>query len=452
MSNDPSTIDSHSVPTILTLPNETLHNILSFISKFSTRRFNRNGVFVKYSSNGKQYNTSQILILRSVCRRFRAITLDLDFWYDRYFQFTHLIPGSYRERWRARKASLSKLLEREMQFLKVLFGDTTLVDALGRRKKEWKFDNFRELEAVMQGIPLFMQNARTIYLAMLPGIVDRSLDKAIEKVAACSHITTLIMRMGGSLDLNKIAASFPLLETLYCHCIKDFRGSLQQLAFLQSLSLRVDDIPNLHQPWLPLQSAKTLTELMLKCGPEADISFFDISSLDELTNLKFLEIGPLSPPICNYLLRSKTSLDIFATELFPRLAPIEKIREVFQATCLNNLREFALSTPLEDCSSRSETCFHTAPETKQDLFLAFDAFTSMLSSVEKVQLSVPLAHIDCCPFFSRMTNLKLLTWYGAAYPTLGDDWESEQEKVEMSLGKAFEKFVEKPRFTVDFWR
>ena len=62
---------------ILSLPNEILHHIFSCLADLSDDQ-----PFVHYHEDGKDYEVSQMLVPRSVCRRFRAIVADLDFWYD----------------------------------------------------------------------------------------------------------------------------------------------------------------------------------------------------------------------------------------------------------------------------------------------------------------------------------------------------------------------------------
>src|SRR5271154_266973 len=107
MSNNPT-------PTslILSIPNEILHHILSFLPDLSHGR-----PFIQFQLNGEDYEASQMLVLRSVCRLFRAITAELDFWYDADFSFADLIfsfqgPGTL----------LMRHYE-EGRFLKVLFTD-----------------------------------------------------------------------------------------------------------------------------------------------------------------------------------------------------------------------------------------------------------------------------------------------------------------------------------------
>jgi hypothetical protein len=267
-----------------------------------------------------------------------------------------------------------------------------------------------------------------------------SLDIAIDALAACSHITKLTIRLADDVNLDAISVSFPYLETLGCSEITRVYGSLRELTHLQRLHISTwgDDIPPA-EPWLPLGSAETLTELRLTCGG-VDVPFFDTHSLDSFINLKSLDIGPLCDSVCDFIIRAPIQLDIFETELIRRHAPIDKFIEMLRADCLRNVKEFGLSNAHDDTSDYRAT--------EQYWTLIFDAFTSMLPSVEEVQLDAPL-HRKCCAYFGRMANLKLLNWDGSANPCFGcRRTNNPKEEIKKALDAAFANFMEKPQFAV----
>src|SRR5438045_552469 len=125
MSTD-SSLPSPTAALILSLPNEILIHIFSFLPDPSVV-----DSFICYHADDKEYEVSQMLLLRSVCRHFRTLVPELDFWYDIDFAFGELIPG----------LSISTRLSlrdfQEERFLKVLFADASLVNLFGRRKKDW---------------------------------------------------------------------------------------------------------------------------------------------------------------------------------------------------------------------------------------------------------------------------------------------------------------------------
>jgi len=445
---NPPNVAESSPPPILALPNEILQYILNFLS---------NGPYgyspsVQYISKCKKHTVSQMLVLRSVCRHFRYITADLDFWYKPDFLFAYLVSNTSKKAFGGRKIG-TRFLE------DVIFPDTNLINSLGRRKTEWLFQSVEDLSDVMHGVPLFKKNVQGIRLDF-----REEVDTAIDMLATCSYITTLCIDWGcigwrGSVNLSAIASSFPFLRTLSCPEARHFYGSLKQLSGLWALNMGIRnmDIRNIDppptiQPWLPLRSTQTLIKLSLRCRYDhVPISFFDLNSLYEFINLKYLQIEPLNPSICDFLLRSRCQLHVFELILHRPLAPIDIVISMFQASCLRTVKKFSISRsksssfdPDYPRYGLSDTEMHAGDDYWP---LVFDAFTAMLTSVEEVQLVVPL-HLDSCDLFTRMTNLKLLNWVGEQ-PCMSFGYDPKAE-VEKALEKAFGGFVEKPRFSVKF--
>lgn len=170
------------------------------------------------------------------------------------------------------------------------------------------------------------------------------------------------------------------------------------------------------------------------------MSSFDTDSLEAFINLKSLNIGPLYEGVCDFIIRAQIQLDVFETELLRQILPIDKFVDMLGAECLRNLKEFRLSNS-HDRSSDIRT-------TEQYCSLVFDAFTSMLPSVEDVQLDAPL-HLECCSYFARMVNLKSLNWDGSINRCFGCGMTNNpKEKIEKALDVVFAKFMEKPQFAV----
>ena len=436
-----------TLPPILTLPNEILHHILSFVVDLDDP-------FVSWRFGRHVYEMSQILVLRHICRHFRAITLDLNFWYESDFEITSLLPGwsSLYDAW----TTASDRHSEEAQFLDDLFRDKTLVESLGSRKTEWMFDSVEVLDTVMDRVRLFKRNARGIHLEIVdevnvydedPPAPGDSLARGIKMLSKCSHITSLSIRSGANFNLFTIASSFPFLENFTCSETDHFSGSLGQLTHLKKLHM--DSIGDHNKPvrsWLPLRSTHSLTDLTLTCRDGIDISFFDIPSLPEFTNLKSFNIGPLSSPLVTYLLSAQCHLEAFKISLIRRLASIDLVTSMLGAPCLQTVKELGLSNVHDEASlDRSPPSLHA---TKRYWTRVLDAFTSMLSSVEEVQLDVPL-DVESCAYFSRMTKLRLLNWDGSPYPYFGvGRGEDPKEKGEKALDTAFSGFVEKPQFAV----
>jgi F-box domain len=425
-------------PFILSIPNEILHHILSFLPDLSSSE-----PFVYYKADGKDYRVAQMLVLRSVCRKIRDITPELDFWYDPDFLFADLATpehiGSFMRPYY------------EQQFLKALFSDAGLVESLGRRKTDWRFESLEGVLSVKEYIPLFTENARTLYLEIVdpdeedirdPEMEPTILQIAMDLLSECEHVTTLNIRLGDNVDLDELAEAFPTLEVLNFSETNCYSGSLQELDHLRKLYLGCwDDDISTALSFLPLNSAETLTELTLNCR-DVDNPVFHTGSLDAFVNLKSLNIGPLCDSICDFIIRAKIRLDIFETSLIRQLVLIDKFSNMLRAECLRELKEFGLSSRQDENSDRRIT--------RRYWSRVFDVFTSTLLFVEEVQLDAPL-HLQCCQYFARMVNLKLLNWDGTIHPVFGCVRASPPDgQIMRALDKVFANCTEKPQFAVHF--
>jgi len=250
--------------------------------------------------------------------------------------------------------------------------------------------------------------------------------------------------LGDNINLDGLAEAFPILEVFTCSEANSYSGSLQGLDRLRKLYLSCwDDDISTALSFLPLSSAGTLTELTLDCK-DVDDPVFNTDPLDAFVNLKSLNIGPLCDSVCDFISRARIHLDVFETCLIRQLAPIDKFSNMLRAESLRDLKEFGLSNRHDDNSDRRAAGLYWSH--------VFDVFTSILFSVEEVQLDVPL-HLQCCQYFARMVNLKLLNWDGTIYPVFGCVRASPpKEQIKRALDTAFANFTEKPLFAVHYNR
>jgi hypothetical protein len=209
-----------SDPPILRLPNEILFRILNRVSdNLNPDSYDRVRPFVEIESpTRKKYEVCQNLVLRSVCRRFRYISAELDFWYQPGFRFTDLVAYPVATRLPLsvlhipHRSSLRRIGEEGL--LKLLFADANFADSLGRHKMEWVFEGLEGLIVVMQNVPLFKQNVRTIGLWILEDLriprvtinIASPVDTAIDVLAVCSCITTLSICEAWSVNLSGISS------------------------------------------------------------------------------------------------------------------------------------------------------------------------------------------------------------------------------------------------------
>ena len=193
------------VSTINSFPNEILCEIFSHLN-LSDR--------VQYYNRGWR-NVAQILVLRSICRRFRDIANQLEFWHQDAFEFRTLMdPGRMPGTKSQRESLHSKPFNREFYitayhneeeefFIRTLLADDNLVPQFAR-KKSWTFYGYRSFNTVIECLPTFATNTTEITFSTfeydismesinLPGFKIRPsrLSLAIRKLSICPQLTAL---------------------------------------------------------------------------------------------------------------------------------------------------------------------------------------------------------------------------------------------------------------------
>ena len=87
--------------------------------------------------------------------------------------------------------------------------------------------------AVLQHVPLLIQNARAISLEIVTercsASTEFTLGPAICALAACSYVIKPSILRANPIDLGAIAVSFPSLEILKFYSADNFHRSLEQL-------------------------------------------------------------------------------------------------------------------------------------------------------------------------------------------------------------------------------
>jgi hypothetical protein len=234
------------------MPNELLQLVFSFIPDAQ--------LFDSYDPCYSN-NVSQELILRSVCRCFRAIVNESGFWLAQNFNFPSLLKKRLNH-------------QAEGEFLRTLFRDRHLVQCL-QRKTMWTFDSLNSLSAVIESIPSFPQHARNIALAMVdhphyrPSYGPSAVTIAIQKLAICQHVTSLSIQWTIYVDLDAIVRSFPLVENIKLGDIIYCPGSLQSLTNVKKLTIKSGSVyedPSTFLSFLiPAKSAKSLDN-QFECG------------------------------------------------------------------------------------------------------------------------------------------------------------------------------------------
>jgi hypothetical protein len=384
---------------ILTLPYELLEQILSYVLE--------NPIYPSHIPTCELTLwdlTSPILICRSVCRRIRMITNQVHWWQPESFNFLILYPGVIRKN----KSTVA--------WLKALFADSHLVQCLSQ-KTHWRITGLWYLHAVLHGVPSFRQTAESISLAWFDK--DVLLNRAIKKLTSCSRLTTLVLRsfdISATGALEPISHSCPSIENLVLRGnLESFRGTLDGLSKIRRLKLMLHHFPP--SPTLdfvplhlfPLASAELLTNLELKIVPQLEDPY-DVAALHNFENVTSLSISPLSPRLCEFIIRSRMRLVTFNVWVSCNSEISETMLEdMFSATSLRTVENLELRLPsLFDIDETFIDIYDT------DLLIdetepAIQAITTNMQHLQYLDFDMGL-DIRWCREFAQLSMLKELIW------------------------------------------
>jgi hypothetical protein len=419
--------------------NEVLQLIFSFIP--NAQGFDSYNSYHSHSEGN--HNVAQELILRSVCRHFRAIVNESHFWLARNFKFASLLKRRLNNR-------------EEGEFTRTLLKDRHLVKCL-QRKTAWNFSNLNSLFAVIKNIPSFPQCARNIALAIVDHEDYRRSDgpsavtTAIEKLAICQHVTSLSIRWTMSVDLDAVVRSFPLLENIKLEEIIDCHGSLRRLTNVKKLTIDNRSISEDPSTFLslviPAESTKSLTSLNVVTSATKDPAIIPKILLNQFVNLTHLCIQPLGNEMCDSVTSASFQLQDFETEFAKKFISKFKYLDIFAAQSLRHLKKLSLET------------YGLSKEHCRQIVVVI---TSNLHSLQHLEVNMGL---DCslCRLFTSMVHLRYLKWR-CSYSLFdsndgplpgGDPFQKQtcrSDKVKRGFELAFADFAQKPRLDIYIYK
>jgi hypothetical protein len=422
---------------IFILPHEVLRAIFSFLPPYDRVRFTENGI---------QHDLAQLLILKTVSRRFRTLFYDLGFWHDDNSDFSRLLTPNY----------CTEL--QSVRFFWQLYNDENLAQCFSR-KPGWTFSTLASLVVLIPEIPLFYHNARRIAL-MLDDEVHRS--AAIRLLAHCHHITTLSLKLKSSnhnehylFDLSSIAQAFPVLESLTLTDLCPYEESLDDIN-LECLAIRgyggLWDTPS----FIPFNSARTLVKLSIVGFQHFD--FDEENPLDSLPNLRDLELMPFADGFPKVLITTKIKLLHFTTEIAVAEPTLEEVSEVFSSPCFRRLQKLTLNQTGESGSTAEDWIYN------EEIVILI---TRHLRTLRTLELLMTMDRAWCSSF-ADLSNLKTLTWHirkdeegrplcmdgsdleeGTPIYLDRGDWVELRAKTVEKFQRAFANFEQKPRIIID---
>jgi hypothetical protein len=358
--------------------------------------------------------------------------------------------------------------EYDAGFLRVLFRDKPLVEAIGRRTN-WQFRNLATLLAVIELVPSFPSTVT--HLDLLFHSVwsnpwsDRrhprngdwrqsSVNEALANLPVCRCLTVVGLQPNcvltetdsiQNLDLNLdlIVEKLPSITSLRIIGPSRLSGSLGGLTNLKELiidatfSKVVEGVVS-----LPFGSAKSLTHIAVICNVQEFFCDADCGNraFDEFVNLNTLYVHPLSDNMCDVLLRSKIRLREFRTTVMSIYGHIHiaKVVRMLSASSLRFLKKLIIAFEHDDTwTGDSGFCPFYEQITK--------AITRDHYELESLVLGLGI-NSDWLPNFSRLAMLRELTWYvPSGYCRIETRAITFMaDRISCKFDRVFDGFVRKP--------
>jgi hypothetical protein len=441
-----SSIPSSLVPPILRLPTEVLFKIFFFLPTGSAREDDRVWIWDEPPTASHQSPHHPILVLRQVCRLFRAVANELDFWTDDEFDFSKLHD---------RFAIPTGLVE-------ALLTDSHLVHCL-EKKRTWLFRSYDVFCIVMERVLLHRvaTTMRFIWVSsdIEPDFIlptdETPFPSLVYKLVVCAKLTTLQLLEVPELDFDYIPKCLSALEILsisYRWSVRNrnWLGSLQGLPRLRQLSLTNIGVfkrpgwrrtveQNIVDP-LPLSSVSTMTHLQIIGQIPGDIQYI-VHSLGTFVNLTFLSLGPLSAGLARSIARVNLHLKEFHMRVagFGSEDPDNILRILFAAPCLVGLQSLYFSYQGDGSWGQSMTYFATVEE-----------ITMNLTTLQHLRLRMQM-YKSMCRSFNRLVNLKSITWVVPIFvddQSTETDYGDEETVVQEEFDVAFRTFADKPTLNI----
>jgi hypothetical protein len=380
----------------MSLPNELLREIFEYTDPFLSDYETGPGeppTFIRRA-------VALIFVLRSVCRRFRAVANELSYWTDETTIFADIIPSCWT----------SCEDQNEAIFLKTLLADRHLARTLSNRHS-WSFTDHIQLKTVLTRIPFFRKNANSISIDF-PEIypTQHIYRECLDVLKACRNLKFLEI-MGGPqevLDLISLSNSCPLLETLRLDHVEELTGILHGFCNLREFRLH-DSGYNTSGHFIrsdlvfPLENGASLCSLTLIYDHIQQDEAFTAGHLDG-SQLNTCIIAPFADPICEYFHRMRLeNLTDFRVAVSGGLlmsgdditVDMNRFTELLNSTSFQTLRSLSLTVIKEYSTS---------------YFTIVDAITTNLLSLQSLVLGMGL-NTSWCPNFARLVELDRLIWH-----------------------------------------
>ena len=403
-----------SIGYIYRLPNELLHLVFTFLflSEDASDSGSRTAIFGE-----------RVLVLRWVCAWFRTIASQHNRWLEDDFDFKDLFPPPKEKR-------LPHKLYIIAGYIITLLDDRTLRSCLGQRSS-WNFTSHQAFLAVEERGSSFLCNTRRLRVKD----VGYFLPLMMTKFGVFTNLTSISITIPTSdevaINLDPIAKLCPLLEDVALYDLCTYRGSLERLQHVTSLSVEMTN--SWDDDWfemlgftdlLPVDSASCLTRLSFRIQEYSPLQFkLQDNPFDSFVALTDLTIHEFHPGLFQHITTTKISL-------------LNLTIDLHYDDELSDYSEAALLRLLSATSVKSLRALTITGETVYYFDFSAVAAATHFQYLENLTLDFPILDVSRCGF-AEMKNLKFLSLWNY----LGE-WEDEEdpkmaEKI-LELRKSFE--------------
>jgi hypothetical protein len=408
-----------------TFPTELLYAILFYVIGFNP-------------------NILDVLPLRTVSRKWRAIVNGLEFWHHPEF----LICPTAKS-WRrpcSAEDIMNDIIGYSEPFLRDILSDGHLVGStcLGR-KTSWHFESLESLNRVVARVPGFQLSCKSIILSFLPSSPSSTFDTLQQLNVALVSLTIANVPF---VDLD-VMCEFDSLQHLTL-MRSSYKGKLSRISTLRSL--RSEEMQStleaVRGSFLPLGSATILERLSLVFLKQDYIELaerdircpFYFDQLQHFKVLKELKVWPVWNTVCRVI--AKTDIRLSSLDLYVDTVSeyggikFEDMISIFAGTGLSSVKTL-----------RFTERGRWNAENRKEIFQAMTGLP-MLVDLELSPLWFDWSWIE----LFRGSSLKSLKWSingsrVVGFPYRIQDMELEQQMYQ-EFGKIFQDLPEPPHLEI----
>jgi hypothetical protein len=365
-----------------------------------------------------------ILVLRQVCRVFRAIINDLPFWLAAEFDLVSLISNC--------EGDHGPL---EFRFVKALLTDGDLLETF-QKKTSWTFCRFSVFRIVSETVPNHRENVTEL------AFVGRPKGKRFDQLGAPREWVDGVLICYPKLQSLTIETVELSLISEKCRELSVLRissppvRSLLDCSLNQFCNLRELVLDGIDSYVLPISSTETLEVLKLR-RIATTIPHWDFNSLHLFKSLSSLSISPCKELVFDAIIGGSFNLTALDVVILRDAVPLNKIVAMVSSPAVKEMKEFKFEL--------GDNRWQQFPEWTEETYARFLlGISSNCHSLNTIDLSMPFRRV-CFRHLGRLVNLKKVSWRGRLLDVQDTGNYAVSEGIaQTAVEHAFVEFETKP--------